>query len=176
MNADPTKTPLPHGTPENPVLAAGVILWRRQTEEFEFLLLRNAIHSTWGFPKGHLEVGEDLQAAALRETREETGLCLQPQDLDPHFADTAIYQPPRPPRPKHRVLGAEDGYWKRVVYFLGQAPEAGAAFVRSPEHDDHGWFTETDALNKIQHTGNRRSLIRALAHLQNPLAPFSSTS
>ena len=39
-----------------------------------FLLIRDS-YQNWGFPKGHLEPGELPEAAALRETGEETGLA-----------------------------------------------------------------------------------------------------
>src|SRR5688500_18611948 len=35
---------------------------------------------TWSFPGGALEMGETIQACALRETREETGLRVRPYD------------------------------------------------------------------------------------------------
>lgn len=38
-----------------------------------FLLIRDS-YKNWGFPKGHLEVGEPPELAALREVQEETGL------------------------------------------------------------------------------------------------------
>jgi 8-oxo-dGTP pyrophosphatase MutT (NUDIX family) len=38
-----------------------------------FLLIRDS-YRNWGFPKGHVEQGEPLEAAALREVGEETGL------------------------------------------------------------------------------------------------------
>jgi 8-oxo-dGTP pyrophosphatase MutT (NUDIX family) len=38
-----------------------------------FLLIRDSYHN-WGFPKGHIELGEAPEAAALREVNEETGL------------------------------------------------------------------------------------------------------
>jgi 8-oxo-dGTP diphosphatase len=36
---------------------------------------------TWSFPGGHLEFGETMAAAAIRETREETGLEVSELEL-----------------------------------------------------------------------------------------------
>jgi 8-oxo-dGTP pyrophosphatase MutT (NUDIX family) len=38
-----------------------------------FLIIRDS-YKNWGFPKGHLEVDEPPELAALREVQEETGL------------------------------------------------------------------------------------------------------
>ncbi|GKT58345.1 NUDIX domain-containing protein [Colletotrichum tofieldiae] len=40
-------------------------------------VLRDSIDGTASLPKGRKEIGEDLLAAALRETREETGLTIE---------------------------------------------------------------------------------------------------
>lgn len=151
-----------NGTLEDPVLAAGVLLWRPVGREPEFLLLRNARHGTWGFPKGHLEAGEDVVAAARRETEEETGIALAAADLHPQFADSAIYLVPEASRrPEKSGQG-----WKRVVHFLARAPRDGADFRRSPEHDAAGWFAEAAALARLQHESARRALIRAAERLR----------
>ena len=135
------------GTPEDPVLAAGVLLWRRGAKGPEFLLLRNAHHQTWGFPKGHLDPGESLQRAALRELEEETAVRLSVADLAPDFADTCLYQVPA-------------GHWKRVVHYLAKLPD-GQPAQRSREHDAVEWCNEEAALERLGHPELRRALIRA---------------
>ncbi len=37
------------------------------------LLVSDAIRSVWTFPKGHLEQGETVEMAAIREKQQETG-------------------------------------------------------------------------------------------------------
>ncbi|OLD75839.1 MAG: hypothetical protein AUF71_00980 [Gemmatimonadetes bacterium 13_1_20CM_69_52] len=53
--------------------SAGGVVFRRAPEGPRFLLIRDA-YRNWGFPKGHLEVGEPPAVAARREVGEETGL------------------------------------------------------------------------------------------------------
>lgn len=52
--------------------AAGIVVLRRVPGSWRILLLR--AFRNWDFPKGRIETGEDPLAAAIRETREETGL------------------------------------------------------------------------------------------------------
>lgn len=54
-------------------VSAGGIVFRRDGERTLFLLIRDS-YRNWGFPKGHLEDGEEPSVAALREVSEETGL------------------------------------------------------------------------------------------------------
>lgn len=54
-------------------VSAGGIVFRRNPEGTAYLLIRDS-YGNWGFPKGHLEGEETPAEAALRETREETGL------------------------------------------------------------------------------------------------------
>ena len=53
--------------------SAGGVVYRLDGAAPLFLLIRDS-YKNWGFPKGHLESGEQPQDAALREVREETGL------------------------------------------------------------------------------------------------------
>jgi len=53
--------------------AGGVVFRRGPDGRPRFLLIRDS-YRNWGFPKGHLEVGEPPADAARREVAEETGL------------------------------------------------------------------------------------------------------
>ena len=53
--------------------SAGGVVYRRVGAETLFLLIRDS-YKNWGFPKGHLEDGEQPDSAAMREVTEETGL------------------------------------------------------------------------------------------------------
>jgi 8-oxo-dGTP pyrophosphatase MutT (NUDIX family) len=53
--------------------SAGGVVYRLEGGRPLFLLIRDS-YQNWGFPKGHLEAGEQPEEAALREVREETGI------------------------------------------------------------------------------------------------------
>ncbi len=53
--------------------SAGGVVFRRVGAETLFLLIRDS-YQNWGFPKGHVEAGEQPDSAAMREVSEETGL------------------------------------------------------------------------------------------------------
>lgn len=53
--------------------SAGGVVFRLDAGQPLYLLIRDS-YQNWGFPKGHVEIGEQPSAAALREVMEETGL------------------------------------------------------------------------------------------------------
>jgi 8-oxo-dGTP pyrophosphatase MutT (NUDIX family) len=53
--------------------SAGGVVFRIDGDEPLYLLIRDS-YRNWGFPKGHLENGEEPAVAAVREVGEETGL------------------------------------------------------------------------------------------------------
>ena len=53
--------------------SAGGIVFRLERGKPRYLLIRDS-YRNWGFPKGHLEPGEEPATAAVREVGEETGL------------------------------------------------------------------------------------------------------
>jgi bis(5'-nucleosidyl)-tetraphosphatase len=107
--------------------SAGIVVVCLAAGEWRFLLLRAYRH--WGFPKGLIEPGESVLAAARRETREETGLVRLDFRWGEASIDTGIY-----------------GDRKVASYFLAATacqaielpvnPELGR-----PEHDEYRWVT-----------------------------------
>jgi 8-oxo-dGTP pyrophosphatase MutT (NUDIX family) len=77
----------------DPKLAAAVVIAR----DDRILLGRRGPHTrnpgTWSFPAGFVDRGDEVEAAAMREVREETGLTvtLSPiLDLISHEGDTTV--------------------------------------------------------------------------------------
>lgn len=69
--------------------SAGSIIYRINKNEIEFLLVQSMLNRTWGFPKGHLEAGENNVQAAKREVYEEVG--LRP-NYDFNFKESLTYK------------------------------------------------------------------------------------
>ena len=87
--------------------SAGTLLFRRGDDGVEVLLVHSSgpynRRAPWGIPKGLPNAGEDLESAARRETREETGVDA-PRELV--SLGSMVYQKSR----------------KRVHCFAGPAP------------------------------------------------------
>jgi 8-oxo-dGTP pyrophosphatase MutT (NUDIX family) len=64
MSAIPTKTQI----------SAGGVVFRRRDSRVEVALISVGAGNRWQLPKGLVDAGEDAEAAAVREAREETGI------------------------------------------------------------------------------------------------------
>ena len=102
--------------------SAGVIVYR-EPRQYLLLLKKRSVD----FPKGKLERGESLAQAAVRETREETGLLVE---LDPSFRRTIHY--------KYAREGVQID--KTVTFFLARV-EHGQRVTVSKEHKGYAWLT-----------------------------------
>src|SRR5207245_9353589 len=68
---------VPKRIPEAPVPAVGAIVFR----DGAVLLVKRGAEPNrgrWSLPGGSLEIGETVESGAVRETREETGVDVQP--------------------------------------------------------------------------------------------------
>lgn len=118
--------------PPTPRLSSGVIVVRRGSTGWLFLMLR--AYRNWDFPKGLVEPGEDPLAAARREVQEETLIEDLHFEWGDRFTETAPYN-------RNKV----------ARYYLARTPvEAVTLPVRPelgrPEHHESRWLSYEDAL------------------------------
>lgn len=113
------------------ILSAGIIVVRRQADGWKYLFLR--AFRNWDFPKGEVEPGESPLEAAVRETREETGVTKLDFSWGEVFKETAPYN-----------RGTKVGR-----YYLAQTSEDQVVFainpqIGGPEHHEYRWLSYSE--------------------------------
>lgn len=114
------------GKVDRPGVGVGVLVERNG----QVLLVRRTKHGagSWSTPGGYLDRGEALDEAAIRETREETGVVLAGATFLGVTNDLH-------PDGKHNV----------TLWFAGQDPTGEPTITAPEELDAVGWFRQ-DAL------------------------------
>jgi len=126
--------------------SAGTLLYRRNGEQLEVLIVhpsgRYNRGAPWSIPKGKAEPGEELEAAARRETREETGVEAG----------------------RLHSIGSVDlaRSRKRIHGFAGPAPEDAAPTCASWEVD-RAQFVTVDRARLLLHPAQAAFVDRLLA-------------
>ncbi len=130
-------------------LASGTVLYRIVDGTVEVLLVHPAGNynrrAPWGIPKGAPDPGEELEAAARRETLEETGLDISGPLVDLGHVDYT--------RSK-----------KRVHAYAAKAPEGARPRCASWEVDKVE-FIEITRARRVIHPDQAALLDRLLRHL-----------
>ncbi len=62
--------------------SAGALIWKREHDRFEVLLVTTRKSGRWVLPKGNIHPGETVAEAARREAYEEAGALLKAEVLD----------------------------------------------------------------------------------------------
>lgn len=74
--------------------SAGAVVFREHEGKTQVLMIYSK-HKSWGFPKGHIERGENPAAAARREVLEETGIRIELLSDRGFAADAALMRESR---------------------------------------------------------------------------------
>ena len=124
--------------------SAGIILFRKEGNKKLFLLLHYP-SGHWDFVKGRIEKGEDEMQAAIRETREETGI------IDINFIEGFKE------KIHYTYLHDNKVIKKEVVFFLGITYSS--QVIISDEHIDHIWLEYESAYTKTTYQ-NAKNLLQ----------------
>ncbi len=109
------------------------------------LLLKRSDSGLWGPPGGATEPGEYVEAAAQRETAEETGLEIGEMTLFGVFSGPELY---------YKYPNGDEVYNVTIVYLTH---DWRGSVKLNGEHTAYGWFT--------------RDEIPAPEHISPPIAP-----
>ncbi|MDR3314707.1 MAG: NUDIX domain-containing protein [Oscillospiraceae bacterium] len=124
--------------------SCGAVVFRRFGAELRFLLIKNRRSAHWGFPKGHVEDGENAEQTARREVLEETGLHIK---LLPGFSCQSEYV----------IQGKVE---KSVTIFLGETTDR-QTILQEDEIEDYVWLNYNRAMQTLKFENDRSILRRA---------------
>lgn len=113
-------------------ISAGIVVYRRTQEGPKFLVLYHG-HNYWNFPKGKIENEEKSFEAALRETREETGLSTSDLRVMRNFK---AYE-------KFQFKRSGKTVFKTVIFYLAETNKRDVKI--SKEHQGYAWFLYREA-------------------------------
>ena len=133
-------------------VSAGGLLLRRRDSTYDALLIgRGVQRCIWTLPKGHVELRESTEQAALREVREETGcwgeLITRLNEITYWFYVG---------KAKHR---------KSVTFFLMRYLSGDPA-NHDHEVDDARWFDVAQARKALKYVNEKRLIDLAVEFLQ----------
>jgi len=123
---------------QNLVYCAGGIVWRN--DRSEVLLVKSREDQAWKFPKGHIDEGEDWEAAAKREVKEETG-------YDAVITDFAGFR-------KYPVKKR-----MKVVLYWHMETVGAHTFEPSDEIEGFEWLPVNDAVNRLTFLNDKQFLL-----------------
>ena len=142
--------------------ASGAVVFRKEGDGRLFLLVYSGRNRIWGFPKGHIDSGEDERAAAFREIKEETG--LSGLNAIEGFREEAVYE-------ASSSVAADAGKTieKHSIFYLAETSRA-EIIVDNEEITDYRWATSDEAMSLLVFDNLKSILSRAadfLAECQN---------
>lgn len=130
--------------------SCGAVIYRGGNENLEFLTISHSSDGHWGFPKGHVEEGENEEETALREIYEETGLTVA---LTSGFRVSIEYPI------KQEIM-------KEVVFFLAKVQEQ-TVNIQIEELQDYKWANFEDAREILTHESSKKVLDQAYEFISN---------
>ena len=102
-------------------------------EAGEILMIRRSDNDNWAVPGGAIDLGESMVQAAVRETREETGIECEITGLVGIYSD-----------PKHVILYTSDGEVRQEFSIVLTASAVSGTPTPSNESSEVAWVRRED--------------------------------
>ncbi len=129
--------------------SCGAIVYRIINGQIRFLLIKNKRSANWGFPKGHMERGENEHETAFREVLEETGIHAR---FLPDFRYKSEYS-----------IG--NRVEKKVIIFLATTDDTNTIIQRE-EIEEYLWLGFEKAMNSLKFPNDKFLLRKAHEYLE----------
>ena len=107
--------------------SVGAIVFRKDSDRLQFLILKRRDNSIWEFPKGHIKKDENELDTLKREIYEEIG--IEEYELTEKFREKISYISSR-------------GVIREFIFYLITSEEQ---IKSSEEHSEHKWITIEEA-------------------------------
>ena len=138
----------------NLVPSANVIV---VNEAGQILLMRRTDNGNWAVPGGAMDLGESLVEAAVRETREETGIECEITGL------SGIYT-----SPAHVIEYTSDGEVRQEFSVVFTARPAGGQLRASSESAEPRWVDPAEIPGLVMHPSMRQRITHYLEKRAEP--------
>ncbi len=136
--------------------SSGGVIYRKADDVVEVALVSVRGGRFWCLPKGIVDKGETPELTAVREVREESGLCGR---IVEKLGDITYWY----------YIRGENSKCRKTVHFYLMEYEGGNTSQHDFEVDEAGWFPIDEALEKVSFRGDRTILEKAVAKLRELL-------
>jgi ADP-ribose pyrophosphatase YjhB (NUDIX family) len=129
-----------------------------ENDDDEILMIRRSDNGNWALPGGAIDLGESLAQAAVRETKEESGIDCKVIDVVGIYTD-----------PKHIILYTSNGEARQEFSIVVRARATGGELTPSSESTEVRWIPRSELADLTMHRSMRR---RIEYYLENPGTPY----
>jgi ADP-ribose pyrophosphatase YjhB (NUDIX family) len=126
-------------------------------DQDRILLIRRTDNDNWAVPGGAIDLGESLVQAAMRETKEESGIDCQITGISGIYTD-----------PKHVILYTSNGEVRQEFSIVLTARPVGGELTPSSETSEVRWVDRDDVDGYTMDRSMRLRVGRYLAGADRP--------
>jgi 8-oxo-dGTP pyrophosphatase MutT (NUDIX family) len=124
----------------------------------EILLIRRSDNGNWALPGGAIDLGESVAQAAVRETREETGIDCEVTGLVGIYSD-----------PKHIILYTSNGEARQEFSIVLTARPLGGQPTPGDESTEVRWVPSAEAQSYTMDRAMRSRIAHYLERRASPV-------